>query len=245
MFRTILWYIFFFLSVFLSIPFMWKAKSLEKKGLVKEHEELVHKVTSYWATKLIQIAGVKVNIIGEENLPKNRTVLFVGNHQGNFDIPIYLSCLKVPKGFVSKIEVEKIPGVRTWMKYMHCVFMDRGDLKKSGRAIIQSIKNLKSGYNMVIFPEGTRSKGDQIGEFKSGSFKLATKSKCPIVPITMDGSYKIMECSNRKPWIAKAEVNFYIHPMIEVKDLSEEEINELPDKVHSIIESKLPYKKNI
>lgn len=244
MFRTILWYFFFFSSVFLSIPFMLKAKSLGKKGLVKEQDALVHKVTSFWGRKLIQIAGVKINVIGEENLPKDKTVLFIGNHQGNFDIPIYLSCLNAPKGFVSKVEVEKIPGVRTWMTYMHCVFMDRGDLKKSGRAIIQSIKNLKSGHNMVIFPEGTRSKGDKMGEFKAGSFKLATKSKCPIVPITMDGSYKIMESSVKKPWFTPAEVNFYIHPAIEVSSLSEEEIEELPNKVYNIIESKLPYKKN-
>lgn len=241
MLRTIIWYIFFFLSVFLSLPFMWRAKYLEKKGLNKEAEEITYKVTTCWSTSLLKVAGVKINIFGEENIPPDRNFLFVGNHQGNFDIPIYMSCIKTPKGFVAKIETEKIPGVRSWMKYMHCVFMDRNNLKNSGKAIIQTIRNLKEGYSMVIFPEGTRSKGDALGEFKAGSFKIATKSKTAIIPVTMDGSYKIMEGSKKKPWFTPAEVNLYIHPIVEVKDLSPEEIEELPNKIVSIIESKLPH----
>ena len=142
-------------------------------------------------------------------------------------------------GFISKIEVEKIPVVKTWMTFMHCVFMDRSNVRKSGEAIIKGIRNLKAGFSIVIFPEGTRSKGDKMAEFKAGSFKLATKAKCPIVPITMNGSYKIMEHGNG-PWIKKATVDFYIHKMVETDGLSKEELEELPAKVQSIVASKLP-----
>ena len=78
-----------------------------------------------------------------------------------------------------------------------------------------------------------------MAEFKAGSFKLAIKAKCPIVPITMNGSYKIMEHGNG-PWIKKATVDFYIHKMVETDGLSKEELEELPAKVQSIVASKLP-----
>ena len=118
--------------------------------------------------------------------------------------------------------------------------MDRSSIRKSGEAIIEGIKILKSNHSLVIFPEGTRSKGDEMGDFKAGSFKLATKSKVSIIPVTMSGSYKIMEKSKKKWIIKSAHVDLYIHPEIETANLSKEEQDELPKKVYEIIKSKLP-----
>ncbi|GAA0749246.1 MULTISPECIES: lysophospholipid acyltransferase family protein [Clostridium] len=240
MLRSIAWYVVFFMGLLRSIPSMIKTKRFNEKDMAEEKERLTFKATSAWANSLLKVAGVRVNVHGLENLPKDQNVLFIGNHQGNFDIPIYISKIPVPKGFVSKIEVKKIPGVSTWMEYMHCVFMDRSNLRKAGEAIIQGVKVLKNGHSLVIFPEGTRSKGDKMGEFKAGSFKLATKSKVPIVPVTMSGSYKIME-SNKRKWIIKpANVDLYIHPAIETTNLTKEEQDILPKKVYEIVKSKLP-----
>lgn len=240
MLRSIAWYVVFFMGLLRSIPSMIKTKRFDEKDMAEEKERLTFKATSAWANSLLKVAGVRVNVHGLENLPKDQNVLFIGNHQGNFDIPIYISKIPVPKGFVSKIEVKKIPGVSTWMEYMNCVFMDRSNLRKAGEAIIQGVKVLKNGHSLVIFPEGTRSKGDKMGEFKAGSFKLATKSKVPIVPVTMSGSYKIME-SNKRKWIIKpANVDLYIHPAIETTNLTKEEQDILPKKVYEIVKSKLP-----
>lgn len=240
MLRSIVWYIVFFSSLILKIPAMIRTKTLTKKGLNEERDKLVYKNTTSWARTLLKIAGVKVTVHGVENIPKDTNVLYIGNHQGNFDIPIYMSEIPGLKGFVSKIEVKKIPGVRTWMEYMYCVFMDRSSLRKSSEAIIEGIKILKKGHSLVIFPEGTRSKGDNMGEFKAGSFKLATKSKVPIVPVTMSGSYKIME-NNKKKWMVKpTHVDLYIHPAIETANLNKEEQDALITNVYEIIKSKLP-----
>lgn len=238
MIRTVIWFIWFVLSLIISTPFILRVKYLIKKNRIKESEALIYKCTNIWAKSLLKVAGVKVNVHGVENIPKDKTVLFVGNHQGNFDIPIYITQIPKVIGFISKIEVEKIPIVRTWMNFLHCVFMDRSNLRKSGEAIIKGIKNLKAGNSIVIFPEGTRSKGGPMKEFKAGSFKLATKSKCPIVPVTMDGSFKIMEHGNG-PWIKPATVNLYFHPAIETANLSKEEQDMLPKTVQSIVASKL------
>lgn len=240
MIRSIIWYAYFFLSLLIVMPALWRVKYLEKKGETEKKVELAHKATQFWAGSLLKLAGVKVNVHGEENLPKDTNVLFIGNHQGNFDIPIYIKHINMPKGFVSKIEVEKIPGIAAWMKAIDCVFMDRSNMRKSGEAIVKGIQLLKKGSSLVIFPEGTRSKGDKMNEFKAGSFKLATKSKKPIVPITMNGSYRIMETGGPS-WIIKpSTVDLYIHPPIDVANLSKEELDELPKRVPEIIATKLP-----
>ena len=184
----------------------------------------------------MKTAGAKINIIGLENVPKDETLLFVSNHQSNFDIPLLLSCIDVPKGFIAKKELENWPFISTWMKYINCIFMDRDNLRKSAEAIVDGIKILNSGYSMVVFPEGTRSKGKPIGEFKGGSFKLATKSKCTIVPITINGTYKLME--SNKNLVKSADIELVIHPPIETSKLNKDELETLPETVHSIISSK-------
>ncbi len=238
MIRTITWYIHFAWSLLMTIPSIYKVKSLENKGMIKEKEEFVSKFTSKWALSQLKAAGAQVKVFGEENIPRDIPVVFISNHQGNFDIPILMSKINKPKGFIAKIETKKIPVVRDWMEYIHCVFMDRSNLRKSAASIIEGVKIIKEGHSLIIFPEGTRSKGGPLGEFKAGSFKLATKSKAPIVPITINGSYKLMEGNDNK--IKPASVEIYVHPAIETKNLTKEEEDALPNRVVNIIKSKLP-----
>ncbi|OOM76936.1 lysophospholipid acyltransferase family protein [Clostridium sp. BL-8] len=240
MLRTIFFYPCLIISLIFASIHRIKIKSLTNKGDLQKRKEYIHKVTHSWGKFVIRVSGAKVNVIGSENLPKDKTVLFVSNHQSNFDIPLLLSTIDIPKGFIAKKELESWPFISTWMKYINCIFMDRNNLRKSAEAIVDGIKLLKSGYSMVIFPEGTRSKGKPVNEFKGGSFKLATKSKCPIVPLTINGTYKLLEANNNK--IKGAEIELVIHPPIETSSLSKEELENLPEYVHSIISSK--YKAN-
>ncbi|WP_346848079.1 MULTISPECIES: lysophospholipid acyltransferase family protein [unclassified Clostridium] len=237
MFKTIIWFGHFAISLLTKIGPMYKVNSLEKHGKTEEMEAYIHKVTSKWAMSQLKYSGATVSVYGEDNIPSNIPVVFISNHQGNFDIPLLMSYINKPKGFIAKVETLKIPIVRTWMQYIHCVFMDRSNLRKSATAIIEGVKIIKAGHSLVIFPEGTRSKGGPLGEFKAGSFKLATKSNAPIVPITINGSYKLMEANNNR--IKAANVELFIHPPIETKNLSKEEQEKLPTVVKEIIASKL------
>lgn len=237
MLRTIAWYTHFAVSLVMTIPKLNKVKTLDRQGKTEERDRLVHEVASKWAMSQVKLSGARVKVFGEENLPKDRNVLFISNHQGNFDIALFMSHIDKPKGYVSKIEMQKIPILKTWMEYLNCVFMDRGNLRKSAEAIAEGIKILKKGYSLSIFPEGTRSKGDTMGDFKAGSFKLATKAKVPILPVTIKGSYKLMEANGNK--IVPADVEVYIHPPVETENLTKEELDLLPDRVKSIIESRL------
>ncbi|WP_171903754.1 lysophospholipid acyltransferase family protein [Cellulosilyticum sp. I15G10I2] len=236
--RTLMWYISFAFTLIGTIPKLFKVNTLKNQGKSIDCEDYIHKVTSKWALGAVKRTGTCVEVYGTQNLPQEQAVVFISNHQGNFDIPILMSYVNKPKGFIAKIETQKIPVVRTWMRHIHCIFMDRSTLKGSAGAIIEGINTLKKGYSLVIFPEGTRSKSNQMGEFKSASFKLATKAKVPIIPISICGSYKIMEANHNQ--IKPAQVKLYIHECIETKNLSKEQIEQLPEQVYNIIKSKLP-----
>ncbi len=236
MIRTLFFYpcmIIGLIFTYFNIP---KIKYFDFKGYQDKKAKYIHKITKKWACTVMKISGAKIDVSGLENIPKDKTILFISNHQSNFDIPLLMSVIDVPKGFIAKKELESWPIISTWMKYLNCIFMDRHNLRQSAESIVQGIKTLKSGYSMVVFPEGTRSKGKPVGEFKAGSFKLATKSKCFIVPITINGTYKLLEENNNK--IKAADVNLIIHPGIDVTALNKDELENLPETVHSIISSK-------
>lgn len=235
MIRTVFFYLCMLISLLVASVFRIKIKILTNKGDIEKRKEFIHKVTYIWSNFIMKVSGAKVNIVGLDNIPKDKTILFISNHQSNFDIPLLLSSIDIPKGFIAKKELANWPFISTWMKYMNCIFMDRDNLRKSAESIVEGINLLKSGYSMIIFPEGTRSKGKPVDEFKGGSFKLATKSKCPIVPLTINGTYKLLEANNNM--VKGAHVELVIHPPIDTTTLSKEELEALPETVHSIINS--------
>lgn len=239
---TLFFYINFVMGLVCIQPLLLKVDKLLKSGDMEKHDAYTEKIVKRWAKNRIKLSHTNMVVKGLENIPKDRTILFVSNHQSNFDIPILLSCLPGRKGFIAKIELSKIPGLSSWMKHIHCLFMDRSDMKQSMNIILEGIKILKSGYNMVIFPEGTRSKGDTMGEFKAGSFKLATKSGAVIVPVTIDGSYKALDF--KRPFYKKVNVGLYIHKPIDPKLLTKEEQSELHNTVFKIVQSAVGTTKN-
>lgn len=231
--RTIVWFLYFWLYLLAVIPLMKKADKLLAEGRIDEHREMINREVKKWASALLKLAGVTVEVEGIEHIPTDRQVLFISNHQGNFDIPILLASLDTPHALLAKAEIQKIPLIRTWMRHLECVFVDRDNPRQAVASIHQAVDILESGRSMIIFPEGTRSKGDTVGEFKAGSFKIAAKAKVPLVPVVIDGSYKAME--SNKMWIHPAHVKVKILPLVEVADLSKEEIKELPQKLRQII----------
>jgi 1-acyl-sn-glycerol-3-phosphate acyltransferase len=187
---------------------------------------------------LIAIAGGRVEVSGLENLPASGGVLFIANHQGAFDIPLLLGYVPGLKGFVSKKENSRLPIVGIWMKLLHCIFLDRKNLRQSAQAIARGIDDLRAGRSLIVFPEGTRSKSGVMNRFKDGSFKLATRSGAAIVPLTIDGSFRLREGNRNR--ITPGTVRLHIHPPIRLQDLSVAEKSNLTKKVQHIIASKLP-----
>lgn len=148
-----------------------------------------------WAFRVILfICGTKLTVIGEENVPKDEPVLYIGNHKSYFDIIItYARCPRLT-GYVAKNNMEKVPLLSAWMKRLHCLFINREDVKEALKTILTGIDNIKNGISMCIFPEGTRNKTDELMlPFKEGSFKMAEKTGCAIVPMAINNSAEILE----------------------------------------------------
>lgn len=227
-----------YLAIFLIVtsPALLMVKYYEKTGKKEKRDRLVENETRFWAKSMLFLTGAKIKVKGMENIPKNEPVVFISNHQSDYDILILLGYVDTLKGFVAKIETEHIPIISSWMRALKCVFMDRKNIKKAVEAINQGAEVVKSGYNLVIFPEGTRAKCNKMGEFKAGSFKLATKAKAKIVPITIKGSYKLFE---EKGHFAPADVEVIISQAIDTSELSREETKTLHDKVYDIVKSNL------
>ena len=125
---------------------------------------------------ILFLSGVSTTVIGLENIPKDEPVVFIGNHRGFFDTVVSYSRMPRLTGFIAKKEMQKVPFIRLWMKYLHCLFMDRSNPREGLKTILSGIEQINNGISIVIFPEGTRNKGDGIMPFHGGSFKLADKS---------------------------------------------------------------------
>ncbi|MBN2260450.1 MAG: 1-acyl-sn-glycerol-3-phosphate acyltransferase [Clostridiales bacterium] len=237
MFRTIIWFLYFGLSLILLLPFLLVGKYYEKKGMSEKLKNYAFKKARNWSNQLNFIAGGKIEVIGEENIPENDSFLIVSNHQSNFDIPILLGNIKRPLAFIAKIETKKIPLLKTWMEFMKCIFMDRNDFRQSVKAINEGAKLLEEGYNFVIFPEGTRSKDGLLQDFKPGSIKMAMKAKKMILPVTISGSIGMMAKGRVK--ITPADVKVIVHEPIMSDDENFNDSLILTQKIKSIIESGL------
>ncbi|MCR5828812.1 MAG: 1-acyl-sn-glycerol-3-phosphate acyltransferase [Lachnospiraceae bacterium] len=174
-------------------------------GLFSKKAEVVcsQKVVNVAFRIILFLAGAKRTVIGQENIPKDTPVLFAGNHKSYADIPLaYLTCNKYV-GFIAKKEIKKVPSLSWWMTNVNCLFIDRSDVRQSLVMIRKAIEKIKNGYSIFIMPEGTRNHTDKLIPFKEGSFKIAQKTGCPIVPVAITNSDGIYELNHK---IKKAKV---------------------------------------
>lgn len=174
------------------------------------------------AFKLIMfVTGVKLTVIGEENVPKDQAVLYVGNHRSYFDVVMTYARCPGLTGYIAKVEMLRIPLLRDWMKALYCLFLDRDDIKAGLKTILQGIEYIKRGISICIFPEGTRNHSDTMMPFKEGSLKMAEKTGCPIIPMAITNSAEMFE--NHIPFIHRCHVILEYGKPILPAELSKEE----------------------
>lgn len=234
MFRFIMVVIFVVLFLILSTPLMLAEWIIGKFNMDIRNRSSLAIVN--WAFRVVlRIAGTKAIVIGEENVPKDTAVMYVGNHRSFFDILLTYVRVPRPTGYVSKKEMEKVPLLSIWMKLLHCLFLDRKDIKKGMQTILKAIEKAKNGISICIFPEGTRNRvPDTFLPFHEGSFKIAEKANVPIVPITLNNSSAIFE--DHFPKIKKTTVVIEYGEPIYMENLPKEEKKFIGAKVQKIIE---------
>ncbi len=195
-----------------------------------------------WAFRVVLfLSGVSVTVLGEENVPKDEAVLYIGNHRSYFDVIMTYVRVPRPTGYMAKVGMLRVPSLSTWMKYLHCIFLDRSNIKAGMQSILDAIEKVRSGISICIFPEGTRNRTEEtLLAFHDGSFKIAEKTGCPVVPMSINNAGAIWE--EHLPWIKKAHVVIEYGKPIYVRDLDREQKRHLSATVQDVIRAN--YEKN-
>ena len=207
----------------LGYPLLIMQNSLRKKDPTACGHEST-KIVRFMFGLFLKISGVKVTVKGQENIPTDQAVLYVGNHRSYFDILVGYTTTQGLVGFIAKKEMRKFPILNRWMDNVNCLFLDRQDIKAGLKTILEGIELVKSGVSMWIFPEGTRAKGkDELDMllFKEGSLKIAEKSGCPVIPVAMVRTADVFE--KQIPCIKPTEVTVYYGKPIYIKELEPEQ----------------------
>ncbi|MFV0361756.1 MAG: lysophospholipid acyltransferase family protein [Suipraeoptans sp.] len=233
MFKFIITVIFLISFLIISIPILiveWIIAKFNRPAADISSLRIVQ-----WAFKVIlKISGADITIIGEEKIP-DEPVLFIGNHRSFYDIIITYTRCKRLTGYVAKKEMLKFPLLRDWMKRLYCLFLDREDPKQGLKTILTAIDYVKNGVSICIFPEGTRNSGEELSmlDFHAGSFKIAEKSGCPIIPMSINSSAFIFE--EHFPKIKKTKVILEYGDPIYPSKMDREERKHISEYTKNII----------
>lgn len=222
-----------FLYLLFGIPVLGIEWVIGKFNKEKEDYQCLRMVQRAFRL-MLKIAGVHITVIGEENVP-DEPVLFIGNHRSYFDILLTYSRCKRLTGYVAKKEMLRYPLLRDWMERLYCLFLDRENPREGLKTILQAIDYVKNGISICIFPEGTRNDGEEgsMLPFHSGSFKIAEKSGCAIVPISMNNTAEIFE--NHLPRVKKAHVVIEYGKPIYMKDMDREQKKHISEYCQNLI----------
>lgn len=240
--RSFLVLLFLLIFAIISIPLYFIEFIIGKINphlKVKSSQAIV--VTAF--KMILFLCGVKVTVKGKENIPKEEAALFVFNHRSYFDILIGYTTVGKLAGFVAKKEMEKVPCISRWMRYLNCLFLDRENPREGLKTILQGIDLIKNGYSIFIAPEGTRNHGEDMLPFKEGSLKMAEKSGCPIVPVAMNNTDTLFE--QHMPWVHKGHIIIEYCKPINLNEISKEDRKFLGNYVQNIIRETLDKNSNL
>ena len=220
---------FFMLVSLILLPIEYFIRKKDRERALRFSSKIIN-----WGFRCVSaLSGSKTTVNGTENIPSGRGVVFIGNHRSYYDIIIGYPHMPFHTSIISKAGLKKAPAIGAWIKRLECLFLERDNMRQGLSVILEGIEQIKRGSNMLVFPEVTRNKGEGIGEFHSGSFKLATKSGAPIVPVVQTRTREVFE--EHFPWLHPQHTTISFLKPIETKGLTKDEIKKLPETVHNIM----------
>lgn len=213
-------------------------EKLREEGRIEDEKELIRTGQKQWVEKLADALNLTFDVQGEENIPEKGPFMIYSNHQSFADIPSIVYAFRNHHGigFVAKDEWRKYKILREACEYTRSIFLVRDNPREAVRALGEARKVLDLGFSLAIFPEGTRSQKHEPGEFKAGAFKFAEKAKVPIIPVTLDGGYRMFE---EKGTYQPAHIKVVIHPAIHVEEMSKQEQKAAGAMIEEVIKSAL------
>ena len=181
------------------------------------NRQMYRKSERFWAWTLMKIGGIRLEVSGQENLPKDETVVYMPNHQSDLDWPIIFRVVPGQYLFLAKQELFDTPVFGAYMKLQEYIPIERTNFRKSFKTYQTIITLIKSGSSIVIFPEGTRSFTNKLGKFKPSSFSILQETRVRVVPIAIDGSTNIQRKGSKL--INPGKVRITILPPVSFDDL--------------------------
>ena len=218
MIRLVLVAIYLFLFLIFSIPVLIAEHFIGKRN--PGHRDRLSKALVGWGFRCIAwLAGTRLIVRGKENIPADSAALFVGNHRSYFDIVLTYSHFPGITGYVAKKEMLRYPLLNSWMRNIHCLFLDRDNIKEGLKTILAGVEEVKQGVSLCIFREG--------------SFKIAEKGGVPVVPMVIVNAADIFE--DHLPRIRRATVILEFQPAIYMKDMDRNEKKNIGAHVSGLI----------
>ena len=233
MIRFILIVLYLLLFLILSIPALLAEWLIGKRS--PGRKDRFSKALVSWGFRCIAaLAGTKLIVKGKENIPADSAALFVGNHRSYFDIVLTYPQFPGITGYVAKKEMLRYPLLLNWMRNIHCLFLDRDNIKEGLKTILKGVEEVKSGVSLCIFPEGTRNKvNDTFLPFREGSFKIAEKGGVPVVPMVILNSADIFE--DHLPRVRSTTVVIEFQPAIYMDRMDRSEKKNMGAHVSGLI----------
>jgi 1-acyl-sn-glycerol-3-phosphate acyltransferase len=192
-----------------------------------------HRCARTWSTLILKTTGVRVAVLGLDQLDPQRSYVLAANHSSIYDIPIVFASIPLQLRIVAKASLGLIPFLGWHLRRTGHLLVDR---KNPGAAIVQKMRRLVSeSHSLIVFPEGTRSADGKVGRFKKGSFVVAIDAKLPVVPVSITGSRDIM--TKGRLIVRPGEVQLIIHAPISTETVARTEVIEFGDRVREVVVS--------
>jgi 1-acyl-sn-glycerol-3-phosphate acyltransferase len=203
-------------------------------SLVSRTGDGVHLVARVWGRSILWISGVKVHVHGLEHLEVGRSVIYMSNHQSNFDIPVFLSALPVQFRWLAKAELFKIPIFGRGMRGAGYISLDRSNRKSAMASLAKAAETIRDGSSVLIFPEGTRTEDGNLLPFKNGGFILAVDAGVPIVPMAVCGTFATLPRGKLR--FRRQPVHIVVRPPIDAAAYTRKTKNDLLEVVRASIQ---------
>ena len=198
---------------------------------VDRNGSLAHFCARGWSWLILATTGVRVKVTGSHLLESKRSYVFVSNHQSIYDFPILITSIPFQLRIIAKGSLGMFPVIGWHLRYAGHLLIDR---TRAGMAVLNSLAALmRRGQSLIVFPEGTRSKNEQVLPFRRGLFLVAIKSGLPIVPVAVIGSHRVMAKGHLETCPGNVEV--VIHSPLLTNGLDRNDAPALADRARKVI----------
>jgi 1-acyl-sn-glycerol-3-phosphate acyltransferase len=203
-------------------------------AFIRPHHPHIDRVIQFWSRRFLSVAPMTMEVEGRERLDLDTQYLFVSNHLSNFDIPVLFLAIPHRIRYMAKAELYKIPLVAQAMHRIGIIKIDRTAGKTAHAGINKGVRAAKdAGYSLIVFPEGTRARDNELHPFKKGAFRIAITNGLPVVPIAIDGTWEVWRPDAKMFFPGHARV--VIHDPIPVEGLELADIDDLRGRTHDVI----------